>query len=81
MCKWVSETLKILTNKTTTITLLQWFLFGYSLAFSKTASPVVGNFDNIFLMDVNDKPNSVNPDIPDMVFCLYQGMFAAITPG
>lgn len=50
------------------------------MAFSKTASPFVGNFENIFLKDVNDKPNIVNSDIPDMVFCIYQGMFAAITP-
>ncbi|XP_037025434.1 ammonium transporter 1-like [Bradysia coprophila] len=62
------------------IVCVQWFLFGYSLAFSKTATPLVGNFDNIFLKDVNDKPNVVNPEIPDMVFCIYQGMFAAITP-
>lgn len=41
----------------------------------------MGNFDNIFLKDVFDQPNSVNSNIPDMVFCIYQGMFAAITPG
>lgn len=32
-------------------------------------------------MNVFDEPNFVNPNIPDMLFCIYQGMFAAITPG
>lgn len=60
---------------------LQWFLIGYSLTFSRSASPFIGNFENIFLKDVSDKPNFLNPEIPDMLFCIYQAMFASITPG
>lgn len=58
----------------------QWFLFGYSLTFSKTGNFFIGNFDHIFLLGVFEDSNVINPKIPDIAFCLYQGMFAAITP-
>ncbi|KAF9920277.1 hypothetical protein FBU30_009917 [Linnemannia zychae] len=57
-----------------------WFLFGYSLAFSKTASSIIGNFDNAFLRGVLDAPSIGSSRIPDVVFMLYQGMFACLTP-
>ncbi|OXA39790.1 Ammonium transporter 1 [Folsomia candida] len=59
---------------------VQWFLFGYSLTFSKTGNFFIGNFDHIFLLGVFEDSNVINPKIPDIAFCLYQGMFAAITP-
>ncbi|OXA52020.1 ammonium transporter 1 [Folsomia candida] len=59
---------------------VQWFLFGFSLTFSKTGSFFVGNFDHALLNDVYNEPNVVNNAIPDLAFCIYQGMFAAITP-
>jgi Amt family ammonium transporter len=59
--------------------IFQWFLFGYSLTFSN-GSFFVGNFDHAFLIGVFDEPNQINPGIPDLAFCIYQMMFAAITP-
>lgn len=31
-------------------------------------------------MGVADAPSEANPRIPEILFCIYQGMFAAITP-
>lgn len=59
----------------------QWFLFGYSLVFSKSNSHFIGNFDHVFLRNVFDEASYVNPKLQEMAFCFYQGMFAAITPG
>ncbi|KAF9171850.1 hypothetical protein BGX20_006805 [Mortierella sp. AD010] len=58
----------------------QWFLFGYSLAFSKTGSKIIGNFDNAFLRNVLDQPSVGSSKIPDIVFMIFQCMFAALTP-
>ncbi|KAF9996097.1 hypothetical protein BGZ79_010194 [Entomortierella chlamydospora] len=57
-----------------------WFLFGYSLAFSKTGGKIIGNFDNAFLRNVVDQPSVGSPKIPDIVFMIFQCMFAALTP-
>lgn len=58
----------------------KWFLFGYSLAFSKTGGKLIGNFENAFLRGVLDQPSVGNPKIPDLVFMIFQCMFAALTP-
>ncbi|CAG8538646.1 1017_t:CDS:2 [Ambispora gerdemannii] len=58
----------------------QWWLFGYSLAFSKNASGFIGNLDNAFFINVKDEDSIVSDKIPDLVFATYQCMFAAITP-
>lgn len=62
------------------VTTVLWFAFGYSLCFSGTGS-IIGNLDKAFLMGVD--LNSVyagNGKIPELVFFLYQMMFAIITP-
>ncbi|KAG0039989.1 hypothetical protein BGZ82_005801 [Podila clonocystis] len=58
----------------------QWFLFGYSLAFSKSGSSMIGNFENAFFRGVLDQPSVGSAKIPDIVFMIFQGMFAALTP-
>jgi Amt family ammonium transporter len=58
-----------------------WFVFGYSLCFSGGEGGIIGNFDMSFLAGTD--LNSVytgNNQIPLYVFCLYQMMFAIITP-
>jgi Amt family ammonium transporter len=60
--------------------MLQWYTIGYTLAFSKTDSFFIGNFDHVVLNGVYDKPSIGSAEIPELVFCIYQGMFAAITP-
>ncbi|EHA57782.1 hypothetical protein MCOR27_003839 [Pyricularia oryzae] len=59
----------------------QWFFWGYSLAFSHTGeSGFIGDLANIGLKDVLGQPSVGSSKLPDLLFCLYQGMFAAITP-
>jgi len=58
----------------------QWFFWGYSLAFSSTASKFIGNLDNFALRNVIDQPSAGSPRIPAIAFCVFQLMFAAITP-
>lgn len=59
---------------------VQWFMFGYSLSFSKTGGFFIGNFDNAFFRGVLSDPSVGNSKVPDLVFAIYQCMFAAITP-
>jgi len=59
----------------------QWFFWGFSLAFSDTATNgFIGNLDYFGLKGVLEKPSIGSARIPSIVFCVYQLMFAAITP-
>ncbi|KAL6863476.1 hypothetical protein ACO1O0_003731 [Amphichorda felina] len=57
----------------------QWFFWGYSLTFSRTGNAFLGNMDMIGLRNTIAQPRG-SDDLPDILFCLYQGMFASITP-
>jgi len=57
----------------------QWFFWGYSLTFSHTGSAFIGDLSNFGLMKVLGQPSVGGSKIPDLLFMLYQGMFAAIT--
>ncbi|KAF2231514.1 putative ammonium transporter [Viridothelium virens] len=63
----------------TAVTSFQWFFWGYSLAFSHQAGNYIGALDNFGLMNVLGQPSVGSPKIPDLLFAVYQGMFAAIT--
>jgi Amt family ammonium transporter len=58
----------------------QWFFWGYSLAFSDTASPYIGDLKYFGLRNVLDQPSIGSVKVPAIVFCVFQLMFAAITP-
>ncbi|KXX74050.1 Ammonium transporter 1 [Madurella mycetomatis] len=58
----------------------QWFFWGYSLTFSHTGSAFIGDLSNFGLRNVLGQPSVGSSSLPDILFCLYQGMFAAITP-
>ncbi|CAE6467969.1 unnamed protein product [Rhizoctonia solani] len=58
----------------------QWFFWGYSLAFSDGASAFIGDLKYFALKGVLDQPSMGSTRIPAIVFCVYQLMFAAITP-
>jgi len=58
----------------------QWFFWGYSLAFSDTASPYIGNLKHFGLKGVLEQPSIGGTHVPAIVFCVFQLMFAAITP-
>ncbi|KAM5356621.1 hypothetical protein ACJ41O_003267 [Fusarium nematophilum] len=57
----------------------QWFFWGYSLTFSRTGNAFFGDLTQFGLMETIGQPNG-SVALPDILFCLYQGMFAAITP-
>ncbi|GAA95425.1 uncharacterized protein L969DRAFT_614781 [Mixia osmundae IAM 14324] len=58
----------------------QWFFWGYSLTFSPTGSKFIGNLDNFGLMNVLLDESAGSTRIPALLYCIYQLMFAAITP-
>jgi Amt family ammonium transporter len=59
----------------------QWVFWGYSLAFSNTATNgFIGNLDNIVLHNVGLEPGANSDTIPESLFMIFQCMFAVITP-
>lgn len=63
----------------TAVVSFQWFFWGYSLAFSHKAGKFIGALDNIGFRNVLGAPSVASALIPDLLFAIYQGMFAAIT--
>lgn len=63
----------------TAVTSFQWFFWGYSLAFSHNAGRFIGRLDNLGLMNVLAHPSVGSSKVPDLLFAVYQGMFACIT--
>lgn len=57
----------------------QWFFWGYSLAFSHTAGKYIGDLQNFGFMNVLAAPSVGGTKVPDLLFAIFQGMFAAIT--
>ncbi|KAL4766236.1 ammonium permease MEP2 [Aspergillus foveolatus] len=57
----------------------QWFFWGYSLAFSHTAGKYIGNLDNFGFKGVLGAPSVGSTKVPDLLFAVFQGMFASIT--
>ena len=54
-----------------------WMVLGYSLAFSKGNSSLIGNLDLAFLNHLT--VGAINGTIPDTVFVVFQATFAIIT--
>jgi len=69
-----------LSMMTIAVVSFQWFFWGYSLAFSGTANKYIGDLKHFALMGVLGEPSIGSARIPAIVFCIYQLMFAAITP-
>ena len=59
------------------ITTFQWRFWGFSLAYSRTASPFIGDLKNFGMINVTSAPSVGSPYIPDIVFGFYQLLFAA----
>jgi ammonium transporter, Amt family len=59
-----------------------WFAVGYSLAFSSHSNAgmngFIGGFSNVFLANISK--TSMTGEIPETVFCMFQMVFAIITP-
>jgi Amt family ammonium transporter len=58
---------------------LQWALCGYSLAFGQDHAGIIGGFDFALLHGVGMEVRS-GTAVPHLLFMMYQGMFAVITP-
>lgn len=54
-----------------------WMVIGYSLAFTKGATPFVGGFSGMFFAGLTKE--AVNGTIPDSLFIVFQMTFAIIT--
>ncbi|KAI6136961.1 ammonium transporter [Pisolithus sp. B1] len=64
------------------VCIFQWYLWGYSLAFSPTASNgFIGNLANFGLLNVLGDPSPGSPLIPDLLYSFYQMEFACVTVG
>lgn len=66
------------------VVIVQWVLWGYSLAFAPNASTfgsLLGSFHWVGLNAVGAMPSELySPTIPHQAFMIYQAMFAVITP-
>jgi Amt family ammonium transporter len=69
-----------LSMMTVAVVSFQWFFWGFSLAFSETGNAYIGDLKYFGLKGVLAQPSMGSPRIPSIVFCVYQLMFAAITP-
>src|SRR5574337_1421662 len=60
---------------------VQWILFGYALAFGDTHGGLIGwNGDLMKLAGVDHMKTFADKAIPSLVFVMFQGKFAIITP-
>lgn len=60
---------------------LQWIVVGYSLVFGKDINGFIGDLSYFGLAGVGFAPNAdYAPTIPHLVFMVFQGMFAIVTP-
>jgi Amt family ammonium transporter len=57
-----------------------WVLWGYSLSFGHDIGGFIGGPDYLGLKGVGQEGAPMAPNIPHLVFMMFQGMFAVITP-
>ncbi|KDQ08409.1 hypothetical protein BOTBODRAFT_37981 [Botryobasidium botryosum FD-172 SS1] len=64
------------------VVIFQWFFWGYSLAFSSTATNgFIGNLNHIGLKDVLGAASPGSPLIPELLYSFFQLEFACVTVG
>ena len=63
----------------TAVVTFQWFFWGYSLTFSHQSGSFMGALDNFGFRNVLAQPSVASSRVPDLLYALYQGMFAGIT--
>ncbi len=59
---------------------LVWVLWGYTLAFGTDIGGFIGGLDFLGLKGVGQGPAPAASTVPHLVFMMFQGMFAIITP-
>ncbi|MBF0519388.1 MAG: ammonium transporter, partial [Nitrospirae bacterium] len=57
-----------------------WVLWGYTLSFGPDKGGLIGGLEWFGLNGIGQEPSDYAPTIPHLVFMMYQGMFAVITP-
>ena len=57
-----------------------WVLWGYSLAFGPSQGGIIGSLAWFGLNGVGQTPGPYSDTIPHLLFMMFQGMFAVITP-
>lgn len=57
-----------------------WILWGYTLAFGPDKWGIIGGLEWIGLRNVGQESAPLAPTIPHLIFMMFQGMFAIITP-
>ncbi|KFA51316.1 hypothetical protein S40293_04374 [Stachybotrys chartarum IBT 40293] len=62
------------------VVFFQWYFWGYSLTFSRTGNAFLGDLTMFGFINTVAAPSTGSSDLPDILFALYQGMFAGITP-
>jgi Amt family ammonium transporter len=64
------------------VVIMQWFLFGHSLAFSTSATNgYMGNMAHTALRNVMGNPSATTPLLPDMLLSFFQMEIACVTVG
>ncbi|KAI0896915.1 ammonium permease [Annulohypoxylon nitens] len=62
------------------VIIFQWYFWGYSLAFSSTATNgFIGDLHHFGLMNTLAMPSPGSPLIPELLYSFYQMMFCAVT--
>ena len=62
------------------LSVVMWALFGYSLAFGGNHAGIIGDFWWFGLNGVGMEAGPYSDSLPHLVFCMFQMMFAMITP-
>ncbi len=62
------------------LSVVMWTLFGYSLSFGGNHGGIIGDFRWFGLNQVGMEAGPYADNIPHLVFCAFQMMFAMITP-
>ncbi|KWT82653.1 ammonium transporter [Candidatus Magnetominusculus xianensis] len=57
-----------------------WVMWGYTLAFGPDIGGVIGSVEWFGLNGIDGEAARRAPSVPHLIFVMYQGMFAAITP-
>jgi len=62
------------------VVIFQWYFWGYSLAFSSTATNgFIGNLRSFGLMKVMGDPSPGSPLVPEILYSFFQMEFACVT--
>lgn len=64
------------------VVIFQWFFWGYSLAFSSSATNgYIGNLSHFGLRGIHTEASPGSPLIPELLYSFYQMEFACVTVG